>query len=212
MTQAPEQDPTRHWDGTRWLKWDGTSWQPEPAEDLTPVLPAAAVPAVRRKGRGTPWVIAACMAALFVGGILIGHGAAPTTTAVALTGAQPTATVTETATTTVTVTAAPSSAATATAPAASGGLADQGWTVISVSVKDDGIGGFGGSMRVRNDTGSAADSAVFTLTILKGGQPVGTAQGIDAAAIAPGKVISVDLISTDHFVKGPYTYEFQLSL
>jgi len=28
----PPADPTRHWDGQKWLKWDGTSWCPEPAQ------------------------------------------------------------------------------------------------------------------------------------------------------------------------------------
>lgn len=90
MTQTPEHDPTRHWDGQRWMKWDGTSWQPE---QPLPTVAAAPAPAVRKPRRGNGLIIAVSMLALFVAGILIGRGSVSTPAAPTPAGAvgQPTA-------------------------------------------------------------------------------------------------------------------------
>lgn len=108
--------------------------------------------------------------------------------------------------------AAPNKAAPpqAAAPASSGGASDQsdeGFTYLggSAQIVEDGLGQFSGRMRVRNDGDKR--TGLFTVSVLKGGAVLTTLQGA-ADSVEPGKTVTVDLISTDDYVPGPYEIEF----
>lgn len=111
--------------------------------------------------------------------------------------------------------AAPAPAMTPPAPApapssaaAAAGLADKSFTAEPpVGVKDS-FGTCSGIGRVTN-TASEEKTAVVTYTVLKGGATVATPQGA-AQGVAPGKTVSVQLISTGACGSGPFTYEFQV--
>ncbi|MGA5193611.1 hypothetical protein [Streptomyces exfoliatus] len=79
----------------------------------------------------------------------------------------------------------------------------------SVTVRDNGLGDFGGRARVTY-TGDNPDGGgnTFTVTVFKGGKDVASLLG-SASEVPPGRTVTVDLISTDKFVRGPYTYDFQ---
>ncbi|HET8599825.1 MAG TPA: hypothetical protein VFL99_05835 [Segeticoccus sp.] len=90
------------------------------------------------------------------------------------------------------------------------GLSDGGWTIVDLNLSNDGLGSFGGTMRVRTD--HAASGALFKLTVLEPGtQHVvasldGSADNADA-----GSTVTVDLISMDDFEAGDWDYAFQAS-
>ncbi len=92
------------------------------------------------------------------------------------------------------------------------GLSDGGWTVAEkdIKIKDDGLGSFGGTMRVKN-TENGTQTGLFTLTVFQKDDQVASLQG-SANEVEAGKTVTVQLISTDDFVKGPYTYDFQTDL
>jgi hypothetical protein len=103
--------------------------------------------------------------------------------------------------------------AAATKPTAPGGTAlpiqNGDWRLDSIRIKDDGLGDFGGVARVTY-TGSdtAGGGNVFTLTVFKGGKDIAVLNG-SADSVAPGKQVTVQFISSDKLVAGPYTYDFQ---
>lgn len=76
-------------------------------------------------------------------------------------------------------------------------------------MKSDGFGGFDATARVTY-TGSDTNggSNLFTLTLFKGGTDIAALDGA-ANDVKPGKTVSVQLIGTDKYVAGPYTYDFQ---
>ena len=86
------------------------------------------------------------------------------------------------------------------------------WRLNSVSVKNDGLGNFGGVGRVLylgKDTSGASN--IFTLTVFVHGKVVSTLIGsVDSAS--PGGISTVQFIGTDKFVKGPYTFDFEKNL
>jgi hypothetical protein len=94
------------------------------------------------------------------------------------------------------------------APAAPDGLADGSFTSEPPMLKDDGIGGFGGTARVTN-TADKELTATFTYTIFKADAQVGSAIGV-ANAVGAGQTATVQLSSQDPFVEGPYRVEFQV--
>jgi hypothetical protein len=47
--------------------------------------------------------------------------------------------------------------------------------------------------------------------LLKNGTDIAALDGA-AVEVAPGKTVSVALVSSDDYVEGPYTYEFQNNL
>ena len=103
--------------------------------------------------------------------------------------------------------AAPAKSHTATMP-----IQDGDWRLDSIRVKDDGLGSFGGTARVTY-TGENPEggSNVFTLTVFKGGKDIAVLNG-SADSVQPGQTATVQFISTDKFVGGPYTYDFQNDL
>ncbi|WP_137990579.1 hypothetical protein [Streptomyces vilmorinianum] len=70
--------------------------------------------------------------------------------------------------------------------------------------------GRGGVGRRITYTGDNPDGGTntFTITVFKGGKDVASLLG-SASEVPPGRTITADLISTDKFVAGPYTYDFQ---
>jgi len=102
----------------------------------------------------------------------------------------------------------PSSAPTADpTPPAGGVLTDGGWTLESVQLSDNGLGNFGGTMRVVNSEGETRNG-VFTLTLFLDGEVVGTAGGA-VAQVEAGSTATVQLVSLDPYVEGDLTYDFQ---
>lgn len=85
-------------------------------------------------------------------------------------------------------------------------LSDGVWNVESLKVKDS-LGDFSGTARITN-TGDSKASGAFTVTVFKAGDQVASLMGFANDAEA-GKTVTVQLISTDAFVKGPYTFDFQ---
>ncbi len=76
-------------------------------------------------------------------------------------------------------------------------------------MRNNGLGDFGGRARITY-TGDDPDGGTntFTITVFKGGKDVASLLG-SASEVPPGRTITADLVSTDKFVSGPYTYDFQ---
>jgi hypothetical protein len=86
------------------------------------------------------------------------------------------------------------------------------WRLDSIQLKDDGLGDFGATARITytgEDT-SGGDN-IFTITVFKGTRLVGTLNG-SANSVMPGTTATVQMISQDKFVGGPYKYDFQNDL
>ncbi|MDW4910908.1 hypothetical protein RB628_37740 [Streptomyces sp. ADMS] len=83
------------------------------------------------------------------------------------------------------------------------------WRLDSVTVRDSGLGDFGGRARITY-TGENPDGGTntFTITVFKAGKDVASLLG-SASDVPPGRTITAVLVSTDKFVAGPYTYDFQ---
>jgi hypothetical protein len=110
---------------------------------------------------------------------------------------------------TPTTKAVPVTPAPTTPPTTTAGLADKGWTVVpgSVIVANDGVGDFGGTMRVTN-TNSSSKTATFTLTVFRGAVQVAALEG-SADAVSAGQTVTVQLISQNPYSTGPMRYAFQ---
>jgi hypothetical protein len=115
-------------------------------------------------------------------------------------------------------TAADESTETPTLAPASGGptadlpISDGDWRLDSIRVKDDGLGDFGGTGRVTY-TGDSPEGGtnLFTVTVFVKGKDVAALEG-SADEVEPGTAATVQFISSDKFVKGPYKYDFQKEL
>jgi hypothetical protein len=103
----------------------------------------------------------------------------------------------------------------APAPAETGGptaklpIANGDWRMDSIRVNDDGLGDFEGTARITY-TGSNPEGGtnLFTVTVFVGGKDVAVLNG-SADSVQPGRAATVQLISTDGFVGGPYKFDFQ---
>ncbi len=100
--------------------------------------------------------------------------------------------------------------------AASGGvpttsaLTDKEWTSLGLRA-NCGLGGnWGGTARVRNDSGEAR-TATVTYTLFQQGRVVGTLLGITGEA-APGRTATVTLVSAQKCRSGPFTYDFRVNV
>lgn len=102
--------------------------------------------------------------------------------------------------------------ATATGPTAKMPIQNGDWRLDSIRVKDDGLGDFGGVARV-SYTGANPDGGtnLFTLTVFVGGKDVAVLNG-SAEDVKPGSAETVQFISSDTFVGGPYKFDFQNDL
>jgi hypothetical protein len=206
-----QQTPQQPAGWTGWGAQQQTQTQPIPPQAGPPVSPPpTAVPAQKKR---KPWLIPLItgVVALFVG---VGIGSASSGSETK-TSSQPATTVTVPgpATTVTTTAAAPKAAAPTKAAAASAfPMQDGDWRLDSVTVKNDGLGDFGGRARITytGDDPNGGDN-IFTITVFKAGKDIASLQG-SANTVLPGKTVTVDLISQDHYVKGPYTYDFQNNL
>lgn len=98
-----------------------------------------------------------------------------------------------------------------TAPPAepeSKGLSDGSFTSEEPLVKDSGLDTFGGTARVTN-TSDKSRTAILTYTVFLDGKQVATMTGA-ASDVEAGSTSTVQLISSDPFVKGSHTFEFQV--
>jgi len=88
-------------------------------------------------------------------------------------------------------------------------LADDGWEVDTFNVADNGIGSFGASARIVNNTGGDVGAATFTMTVLEGGDIIATLIG-SAMGVAAGDTATVDFVSDDPIRTGQFVYDFQV--
>ena len=96
------------------------------------------------------------------------------------------------------------------APAAPSKPNDKGWVLQSYETKDDGLGDFGGTARITNSNDSAK-TGTFTLTLARNGAQVASLQG-SAESVAPGKTVTVSLISQDKYSAAKATADFQTDI
>jgi hypothetical protein len=104
------------------------------------------------------------------------------------------------------------------APAAANGptaklpIQNGDWRLDSIRVKDDGLGDFGGTTRVTY-TGDNPEGGtnLFTITVFVGGKDIAVLNG-SVSSVQPGRTATVQLISQDKFVGGPYKFDFQNDL
>lgn len=188
-----------------------------------PPPPRKVKPALFRRG----WMIALIAFVALLVGVGIGSSSSSDKATVTTASSNPTATVTVTAkasatadgnkpaptvTVTSTVTAkAAAAAAPATKPApAAGHQVDGDWEMVSVKIGDDGLGDFGGTARVKYNGDDPSAEGVFEVTLLNGTDVIGTLTG-SANEVEPGKTVTVDLVSSDSFKKGPWKIDFQKS-
>lgn len=83
------------------------------------------------------------------------------------------------------------------------------WVLQSIRVnEEDFLNDFEGSARVTYTGQDPQAENAFTVTVFKGGKNVATLTGF-ANGVAPGSTVTVDLISSDDYVTGPYLYDFQ---
>jgi len=188
--QQPGQE--RYWDGAQWTD------QRRPIQGA-----AAAGPSAKSRRGWIGWVVGG-LVGLIVGVAAAGGGSETTTTTETVAAAADSA-----ATVTVTRTAEPAAAPEPKGPSSKLPLQDGDWRLDTISVKDDGLGDFGGRARMtytgKNPSGG---TNVFTVTVFVGGKDVASLQG-SASSVRPGDAVTVDLISQDKFVGGPYKYDFQ---
>jgi len=95
-------------------------------------------------------------------------------------------------------------------PVVNGKPNDKGWVLQSYETKDDGLGNFGGTARITNSNDSAK-TATFTLTLARNGVQVASLQG-SAESVAPGKTVTVALISQDKYSAAKATSDFQTDI
>lgn len=94
------------------------------------------------------------------------------------------------------------------APPVAAGLKDGSFSATDPILKDT-FGSFSGSARVTNTSGKNVQGAILTFTLFKSGAQVGVLQG-SAQDVGAGETQTVQLISSDTFVKGVDKFEFQV--
>jgi hypothetical protein len=185
--------------------WDGQAWTMETRPAGVRPQPSPQIPQGQKNWFVRHKVLSA-VGALFLIGIIAtaaGGGSKKTDTAVS----DPLTSTTAPAPAPAAAKPTPRPVATKAVPAAPSKPNDKGWVVQSLSTRDDGLGDFGGIARVTN-TNSEASTGVFTFTLSRGGQIIGTLQGSTDTA-RTGQTITVMLISQDKYSRGAYTYDFQ---
>jgi hypothetical protein len=87
-------------------------------------------------------------------------------------------------------------------------LRDGDWQLDSVTVSSNSHGDFAGTAGITYTGGSPDGEDNFTVTLFKGGNEVGTLRG-KASGTAKDHGGTVELTSSDPWVEGPYSYDFQ---
>ena len=123
-----------------------------------------------------------------------------------------------TATVTVTATAAP---AEPTAPPteeapppeapADDTLSDEGWTLTNLDVSEGALGDFEAVGRVTNETGQAAEAAIFSLSVLDAEGGVIATMDASVSNVDDGETVTAEFISSDPYQDGDWTYEFTVT-
>jgi hypothetical protein len=211
--QPPQQAPTPTYQQT-----PRYSYQPIPQPPVAPP-PNQPRPAGSYEKKSTTWrnvvvgssILIALLIGIAIGGLGKGssnNNAAATTTATVTS----VVTVTARATGAASNPAAKTTGATAAAPNVDGRplpIQSGDWRLDSISVKNDGLGDFGGSGRIAytgKDTSGGTN--LFTVTVFINGKQVATLDG-SADSVPTGNEATVELISNDPYVVGTYTYDFQ---
>jgi hypothetical protein len=132
--------------------------------------------------------------------------------------AQTTAASSPAATVTVTATAAPAEPAEPPAEEtpppeapADDALSDEGWTLTNLDVRDDGLGDFSAVGRVTNESGEAAEAALFSLTALDADGDVIATMDASVTNVADGETVTAEFFSVDPYQEGDWTYEFTVT-
>jgi len=81
--------------------------------------------------------------------------------------------------------------------------------VEALTITKDFVDDFEGNARITN-IGDTSRTATFTFTVFVSGRQVATLDGSVSDA-EPGRTLTVDLISSDDYRPGPYTWEFQVN-
>ena len=79
----------------------------------------------------------------------------------------------------------------------------------SIQSKDDGLGDFGATARVTNNSGKDVQGGLIKVTLLQGSDVVATLQG-SVDKVADGKTVTVQMLSTDKYKSGKFTPELQM--
>jgi hypothetical protein len=132
--------------------------------------------------------------------------------------AQTTAAPSPAATVTVTATAAPAEPTeppTEETPPpeapADDALSDEGWTLTNLDVRDDGLGDFSAVGRVTNESGEAAEAALFSLTALDADGDVIATMDASVTNVADSETVTAEFFSVDPYQEGDWTYEFTVT-
>ena len=80
------------------------------------------------------------------------------------------------------------------------------WSVQSADLIDNGLGAFGGTMKLTYSGPGSDVVSPIKVGILKNGAQVGTASG-SIPSVSSGNTTTVQVVSTDKFVEGPYTFQ-----
>ena len=96
-------------------------------------------------------------------------------------------------------------------PLTAGKASDKGIVVEELDVKNDGLGDIGGVARLKN-TLSKTVTFTFTFTFFKSnGTVAGTAEG-SADSVAPGQIVTVNLLSQDPISGLPASFHYQFQV
>jgi hypothetical protein len=89
-------------------------------------------------------------------------------------------------------------------------LTDNSWVLEGTQFAADPLGQYGGTFQVTN-AASKPRTGVFTITLVANGQPVARLKGV-ATNVVPGQTATVKVVSSDRWVDGPTTLQFENTL
>jgi hypothetical protein len=87
---------------------------------------------------------------------------------------------------------------------------DNSWVLEGTQFAADPLGQYGGTFQVTN-AASKPRTGVFTITLLANGQPVARLKGV-ATNVMPGQTATVKVVSSDKWVDGSTTLQFENTL
>jgi hypothetical protein len=90
-------------------------------------------------------------------------------------------------------------------------LSDEGWTLTNLDVSDGALGDFEAVGRVTNETGQAADAAIFSLSVLDAEGGVIATMDASVSNVDDGETVTAEFISSDPYQDGDWTYEFTVT-
>jgi hypothetical protein len=96
-------------------------------------------------------------------------------------------------------------------PAGDDALSDEGWTLTNLEVRDDGVGDFGAVGRVTNETGSAVEGALFSLSVLDPDGGVVATMDASVSNVDAGETVTAEFVGVDDYQDGDWAYEFTVT-